>query len=85
MKSDDKYGEVKTRKNIFPKQAKELVKKAKVGILLIQAKASDKTKEILTEGNITLYEGIEPKEIEKIREIVSKELREKESKEKEKC
>ena len=83
MKDDEEYGEVKTRKNIFPKQAKELVKKGSIGILLIQAKASDKTKEILTEGNIILYEGIEPKEIEKIRETVSKELKEKEKREKE--
>lgn len=75
---DKKYGEVKTRKNIFPKQAQELVNKETIGILLIQAIASPKTKKILDEGNIILYEGIEPKEIDKIRENIAKELKEKE-------
>jgi len=78
-----KYGEVKTKKNIFPKQARELADKGTIGILLIQAKASKKTKEILSEANITLYEGLEPKEIDKIRETVTKELKEKEKKESE--
>jgi len=76
-----KYGEVKTKKNIFPKQAQELVDKGTMGILLIQAKASKKTKRILDEAGITLYEGIEPKEIDKVRETVAKELKEKEKKE----
>lgn len=77
-----RYGEVKTRKNIFPKQAQELADKT-IGILLIQAKASDKTKKILDEASITLYEGLEPNEIDKVRESVAKELEKEEKKEKE--
>lgn len=78
-----RYGEVKTRKNIFPKQAQELADKKTIGILLIQAKASDKTKKILDEASITLYEGLEPNEIDKVRESVAKELEKEEKKEKE--
>ena len=78
-----RYGEVKTRKNIFPKQAQELADKKTIGILLIQAKASDKTKKILDEAGITLYEGLESNEIDKVRESVAKELEKKEKKEKE--
>lgn len=80
---NEKYGEVKTRKNIFPKQAQEIVDKGTIDILIIQAKASNKTKQILDKADITLYEGVEPKEVNSLREVVSKELEKKEKKESE--
>jgi len=80
---EKKYGEIKTRKNIFPKQAKEIVEKGTIDILIIQAKASSKTKEILDNADIILYENVEPSEITEIRESVAKELEKKEKKEKE--
>ncbi|EJI1281178.1 hypothetical protein ACT21L_004501 [Vibrio vulnificus] len=78
-----KFGEVKTRKNIFPKQASVIVDKGTIDILIIQAKASDKTKIILDGAGITLYEGIEPSEVDRLREVVAKELEMKEKKESE--
>lgn len=75
--SDIKYGEIKTRKNIFPKDARELVEKDAVGILISQCSVSSKTKDILSNGNITLYENVEADEVEKIREIVAEKLKEK--------
>ena len=33
MDDDIKYGEVKTRKNLFPKDAREIVDKGTVGII----------------------------------------------------
>jgi hypothetical protein len=79
--SDDGFGEVKTKKNIFPSQAQDIVDKGTVGILIIQAKASDKTKAILDRGGVTLYEGVEPAEIDRLRETIKKELETKEKKE----
>lgn len=78
-----KYGEIKTRKNIFPKDAQEIVDKGTINILIIQAKASDKTKQILDKAGVKLYEGVEPKEVNRLREVVSKELEKKEKKESE--
>lgn len=80
--NENKYGEVKTRKNIFPKDARELVDKGTVGILISQCSVSDKTKAILTEGEITLYENVEPSEIDQIRENIKEKLAEKQEKEK---
>lgn len=76
-----KFGEIKTRKNIFPSQARDIIEKGTIDILIIQAKASQKTKDILDEGGVTLYEGLEPSEIERLREVVKKELEAKEKKE----
>ena len=78
-----KFGEIKTRKNIFPSQAKEIIDKGTIDILIIQAKASQKTKDILDEGGVTLYEGVEPSEVERLREVVKEELESKEKKENE--
>lgn len=80
--SENKYGEVKTRKNIFPKDAREIVDKGTVGILLSQCKVSDKTKDILNEAHITLYENVEPNEIDQLREKVKEKLIEKRESEK---
>jgi len=78
-----KFGEIKTRKNIFPSQARDIIEKGTIDILIIQAKASQKTKDFLYEGGITLYEGVEPSEVERLREVVREELESKEKKEKE--
>lgn len=75
---NDMFGEVKARKNIFPAQAREIVKKGTVDILLIQAIATPKTKEILKGGGVTLYEGIEPNEVNQILEKLAKESEKKE-------
>lgn len=81
MKNNN-YGEVKTKKNIFPKEAREIAEKGTVGILISQCTTSDKTKKILDEANITLYEGVEPTEVEvlleKLRELELKEKTESE-------
>ena len=79
--ANNMFGEIKTRKNIFPSQAKEIVNKGTIDILIIQALASQKTKSILDEGNVILYEGVEPAEVERLREEVAKELESKEKKE----
>ncbi|RGE39031.1 hypothetical protein DZC30_22425 [Comamonas testosteroni] len=75
------FGEVKTRKNIFPSQAQDIVDKGSIDILIIQAIASPKTKDILDKGGVTLYEGVEPGEVERMRECVARELELKEKKE----
>lgn len=77
----NKFGEIKTRKNIFPSQASDIIQKGTIDILIIQAKASQKTKDILDKGGVTLYEGLEPSEVERLREVVKKELETKEKKE----
>ncbi|TOL18134.1 hypothetical protein CGI04_13720 [Vibrio parahaemolyticus] len=81
--SDDGYGEVKTRKNFYPSDARKIVATGTVGILISQSLVSDKTKDILNNGKITLYEGVEPHEIDRLREIVEKELKNKEIHDKE--
>lgn len=69
----DRFGEVKAKKNIYPKEAKKYADSGKVGIMLVQSKPSPKTKRILRDANITLYEGLEPSEVEeKIKELEEK-------------
>ncbi|MBW9398342.1 hypothetical protein FHC51_00545 [Leclercia sp. EC_58] len=76
-----KFGEIKTRRNILPSQAQEIIRKGTIDILIIQATASPKTKNILEQGGVTLYEGVEPDEVERLREVVARELETKEKKE----
>lgn len=76
-----KFGEIKTRRNIFPSQVEKIIKTGTVDILIIQAKASQKTKDKLTNNGITLYEGVEPSEVVRLREVIAKELESKEKKE----
>ncbi|WP_047795022.1 hypothetical protein [Exiguobacterium sp. JLM-2] len=83
MNEEIKYGEIKVRKNIFPRDARKLVKKESVGILLSQCKVSDKTKAILDEKNIVLYEGVEPNEVVKLKEEIKELLHEKNENERE--
>lgn len=78
----NKYGEVKTRKNIFPKDAREIVDKGTIGILISQCSVSDKTKSILDEAHVTLYENVEPNEIDQLREKIKEKINEKREKEK---
>lgn len=80
---DNIYGEIKTGKNLFPSEARKIAEKGTVGILIIQSKPTQKTKDILDEANITLYEGVEPNEIERLREQIAKEKESNEKKEKE--
>ncbi|MCE1974192.1 MULTISPECIES: hypothetical protein [Enterobacter] len=76
-----KFGEIKTRRNIFPSQVEKIIETGTVDILIIQAKASQKTKDKLTKNGITLYEGVEPSEVDRLREVIAKELESKEKKE----
>lgn len=76
-----KFGEIKTRKNIFPSQVEKIIETGTVDILIIQAKASQKTKDKLTKNGISLYEGVEPIEVDRLREVIAKELESKEKKE----
>ena len=73
----EEYGEIKVRKNIFPNDAKKIIEKGTIKILVTQNLVSPKTKEILTEGEVTLYEGVEPNEVNKIREKLKEKTREK--------
>lgn len=82
MHDDIKYGEIKTKKNIFPKDAKEIINKGTVRILVSQCPVSLRTKEILSEGNIILYDDVEPNEVYKLREIIKERLLEKQESEK---
>lgn len=54
----NKFGEIKTRKNLFPKDARQIVDRGTVGIVISQCKVSNKTKNILDNAEITLYEGV---------------------------
>lgn len=76
-----KFGEIKTRRNIFPSQVEKIIATGTVDILIIQARASQKTKDKLTKNGITLYEGVEPSEVDRLREVIAKELESKEKKE----
>ena len=67
-----KYGEVKTRKNIYPKNAKEIVKKGFVGIVVLENEPSQKTIDIFSQNNITVFAGVD-------RELVKEKLKETES------
>ncbi len=70
MAKEEKYGEIKVKKNMFPNEARKISEKGTVGILVIQNPPSEKTKEILDEAGITLYENLEPSEVSFIRETI---------------
>ena len=73
---DDRYAEIKVRKNFFPSDARELAEKGKIQILLTQALMSEKTKKILKDAGIVAYEGISSEAVNQVRN----ELKEKEQK-----
>lgn len=74
----NKFGEIKTRKNLFPKDARQIVDRGTVGIVISQCKVSNKTKNILDNAEITLYEGVEAEKVEKLLEKLENENKEKE-------
>lgn len=55
-----------------------MVGKGTIGIIISQCKVSNKTKSILDEGGITLYEGLEAEKVEVLLEEIEKEIIEKE-------
>jgi hypothetical protein len=65
------YGEVKARANIFPSDIDKF-KKQGVSIVLVQAKASTKTKEKAEEKGIKLYDAISPEKVREVREKLKK-------------
>lgn len=73
---DDRYAEIKVRRNFFPGDARDLAEKGKVQILLTQSLMSEKTKKILKDAGIVAYEGISPEDVNRIRN----DLKEKEQK-----
>lgn len=75
---EKKYGEVKTKKNLFPGEAKKITNKGTVGIIVSQCKVSEKTKSILDEAEIVLYEGLENEKVEELLKELENENIEKE-------
>ena len=69
--ADKGYGEVKARANIFPSDIDKFSEQG-VGIVLVQAKASPKTKQKAKEKEIKLYDGLSPEKVKEVREKVKK-------------
>ena len=65
------YGEVKARTNIFPSDIDKFSKQG-VSIVLVQAKASPKTKKKAEEKEIKLYDDISPEKVKEVRKKVKK-------------
>ncbi len=65
------YGEVKARANIFPSDIDKFSEQG-VRIVLVQAKASLKTKQKAKEKGIKLYDDLSPKKVKEVREKVKK-------------
>lgn len=63
------YGEVKARINIFPSDINKFCEQG-VGIVLVQAKASSKTKQKAEEKGIKLYDDLSPEKVKEVREKV---------------
>lgn len=81
--NEQNFGEVKTKKNLYPSEAKKIVEKGTVGIIISQCKVSNKTKQILDDGEIVLYEGVEAEKVEQLLETLEKENIDKEGEMKE--
>ena len=65
------YGEVKARANIFPSDIDRFYEQG-VDIVLVQAKASDRTKKKAEEQGIKLYDDLSPEKVKEVREKVKK-------------
>lgn len=65
------YGEVKARANIFPNDIDKFHEQG-VDIVLVQARASDKTKQKAKEQGIKLYDNLSPEKVKEVREKVKK-------------
>ena len=63
------YGEIKARANIFPSDIDKFSEQG-VCIVLVQAKASSKTKQKAEEKGIKLYDNISPEKVKEVREKV---------------
>lgn len=81
--NEQNFGEVKTKKNLYPSEAKKIVEKGTVGIIISQCKVSNKTKQILDDAQIVLYEGVEAEKVEQLLETLEKENIDKEGEMKE--
>lgn len=67
--SHSNFGEVKVKKSLFPADAREIIKKQPdVKIVIAQTILSQKTKDILISGGITLYEDVQPEQVNRIRD-----------------
>lgn len=66
------YGEIKARANIFPSDIDKFSDQG-VSIVLVQAKASPKTKRKAVEKGITLYDNLSPEKVKTVREELKKE------------
>ena len=66
------YGEVKARSTIFPSDIDKFSEQG-VSIVLVQAKASQKTKQKADEKGIKLYDDLSPEKVKVVREKVKKE------------
>ena len=65
------YGEVKARASIFPSDIDKFHEQG-VDIVLVQARASDKTKQKAEELGIKLYDNLLPEKVKEVREKVKK-------------
>lgn len=65
------YGEVKARANIFPSDIDKFSEQG-VSIVLVQAKASPKTKQKAEEKGIKLYDDLSTEKVKEVREKVKK-------------
>lgn len=63
------YGEIKARANIFPSDIDKFSEQG-VCIVLVQAKASSKTKQKAEEKGIKLYDDLSPEKVKEVREKV---------------
>lgn len=66
------YGEIKARANIFPSDIDKFSDQG-VSIVLVQAKASPKTKQKAVEKGIKLYDNLSPEKVQIVREELKKE------------
>lgn len=78
-----KYGEVKVRKNIYPKQAQEIVDKGFVGIVLLENEPSQKTIDVFTNANVTVFAGLEHEYVKEKKKEIDSRILEKNKAEKE--
>lgn len=65
------YGEVKAKASIFPSDIDKFREQG-VGIVLVQAKVSSKTKKKAEEKGIKLYDDLSPEKVKAVREKVKK-------------
>ena len=70
--SEKGYGEIKARANIFPSDIDKFSDQG-VSIVLVQAKASPKTKQKAVEKGIKLYDNLSPEKVKTVREKLKKE------------